>query len=153
MASFIVSAAIRAVKSHVGIWKAYDSIIDLVPEITRDEWAAAVGQARADLATKVSEITKPLNRKPTAADFGSPIERRSTYKYWQQVEVYVRDKTTGARSIMHFTHRVDTLMSRMTAVNKGLDFIQGLIDSNPDEYAIDITGFSYTGTYPIVPPK
>lgn len=153
MASFILSAAIRAVKSKVGTWKAFDAIQDLVPEITREQWAAAIGEARAAVSQRVSELTLPLNRRPTAAEFGPALERRSGAKYWQQVEIYVRDNQTGARSIMHFTTRTDTLRSRLSVVNDWIEHIQNLIDTRPDEYTADIVGFAYTGTYPIVPKK
>lgn len=149
MANFIISAAIRAVKSKVGTWVAFESIQDLVPEVTREEWAAAVGQARAALSQKVSELTRPLNRRPTAAEFGPTLERRSSAKYWQQVEIYVRDKTTGARAIMHFTTRTDTLRSRISVINESIGRLQGRIDGAPEDYPVDIVGFAYTGTYPI----
>ena len=153
MASFIISAAIRAVKSKVGIWKAYEAVQQMVPEITREDWAAAIGEARGALASRVSELTAPLNRRPTASEFAPPLERRSSAKYWQQVEIYVRDKVTGARSIMHFTTRTDTLRSRMSVVNDWIEHIQSRIDEKPDDYPVDIVGFAYTGTYPIVAPR
>jgi len=153
VATFILSAAIRAVKSKVGIWKAFDSIHDLVPEITKDQWAAAVGEARAALAQKVSELTRPLNRRPVASEFGPALERRSSTKYWQHIEIYVRDKQTGARSIWHSTLRTDTIRSRIAVVRDAVERLQARIDTAPEDYPIDIVGFAYTGTYPIVPPK
>lgn len=152
MASFIISAAIRAVKSKVGTWKAFDSIRDIVPELTRDEWAAAVAEARTALSQKVSELTLPLNRRPTAVEFGPTLTRKSSAKFWQTAEVYVRDKATGARAIMHFTVRTDTLRSRLAIVNDSIERLQARIDSDPETYAIDIVGFAYTGTYQIVRP-
>lgn len=153
MATFILTAAIRAVKSKIGTWRAYDQITDLVPELSREQWASAIGEARAALAQRVSEVTRPLNRIPTASEFGPTIERRSSAKYWQTVEVYVRDKTTGARSVMHFTQRTDTLRSRLSVVNKALDFVNGIIEADPETYQIDVVGFGYTGTYQITAPR
>lgn len=153
MASFILSAAIRAVKSKMGTWKAFEAIQDLVPELTRDDWAAAIAEARTSLSMRVSELTAPLNRRPTAAEFGPALERRSSAKYWQQVELYVRDTVTGARSIMHFTTRTDTLRSRISVVNDWVEHIQNLIDSRPEDYQVDVIGFAYTGTYPVIAPK
>lgn len=150
MATFILSAAIRAVKSKAGTWRAYDSISGLVPEVTRGQWAAAIGEARSALAQRVSEAVRPLNRRPTASEFGPPLERKSGTKFWQTVEIYARDRETGARSVFHYTHKTDTLRSRMVAVKAGIEKIQGIIDSNPTEYPLDIVGFAYTGTYPIV---
>lgn len=153
MASFIVSAAIRAVKSRTGVNKAFASITDLVPEITQAEWAQAVGEARAALANRVLESTRALNRRPVAAEFGPPLSRKSGAKFWQTVEIFVRDRETGARGVFRYTHRTDILRSRMVAVSAGIEKIQGIIDSNTVEYPLDIIGFEYTGTYEIVRPR
>lgn len=153
MASFILSAAIRAVKSRIGVNRAFDSIVDIVPEITRAEWAQAVGEARAALANRVLESTRALNRRPVAAEFGPPLERRSGAKFWQTVEIFVRDRETGARSAFYHTFKTDTLRSRMVAVNDGIERIGAIIGASPDDYPVDIIGFEYTGTYEIVPPR
>jgi hypothetical protein len=153
VANFILTAAIRAVKSKVGTWRAFEAIQDLVPEVSREEWAAAIGEARAALSQRVSEITRPLNRRPNASEFGPTLERRSSAKFWQTVEIYVRDKTTGARAIMHFTTRTDTLRSRISVINESIERLQGRVDGAPEDYPIDIVGFAYTGTYPIAPRK
>lgn len=153
MANFILAAAIRAVKSKIGTWRAYESIVDLVPEVTREEWARAVGDARAALAQRVLEATRPLNRRPVASEFGPPLTRKSGANYWQTTEIYIRDKETGARSVFHYTYRTDTLRSRLAVINEATQAIQGLIDGKPDDYPVDIIGAAYTGTYQIQRPR
>lgn len=149
MANFIVSAAIRAVKSRIGTWSAFDTIRELVPEVSREQWASAIGEARAALAQRVSESTRPLNRRPTADELGPTLTRNSSSKYWQTVEVFIRDQATGARSIYHMTIKTETLRSRLAVVNQAIETIQSRIDSAPEDYPVDIIGFAYTGTYPI----
>lgn len=151
MATFILSAAIRAVKSRVGTWRAYEAVVGVVPEVTRDEWATAIGQARAGLAQRTSELTRPLNRRPLASEFGSPLAYSTSHKFWQTVEIYVRDRDTSARSTWYHVLKTDTLRSRVFAIRDGIDKVQGIIEGRPDDYPVDIVGFSYTGTYPIVP--
>ena len=133
----------------MGTWRAYEAISDLVPEVTREQWASAIGEARAALSQRVSELTLPLNRIPTASEFGPTLDRKSGAKFWQHVELYVRDKSTGARAVMHFTIRTDTLRSRMSVVNDAIGRLQGMIDSAPEDYQVDMVGFAYTGTYQI----
>jgi hypothetical protein len=149
MANFILSAAIRAVKSRIGTWNAYDSISELVPEVSKEQWAAAIGEARAALAQRVSEATRPLNRRPTADEFGPTLVRNSGARYWQTVEVFIRDQATGARSVYHVTVKTDTLRSRLAVVNEAIDTLQSRIDGAPEDYPVDIVGFAYTGTYQI----
>lgn len=152
MASFILTAAIRAVKSKIGVQRAYESVSRLAPEVTQQEWSQAIGEAKAALSQRVDEWTRPLNRRPVSGEI-TTLERKSSVKYWQQVEIYIRDKETGARSVMHFYTRTDTLRSRISVVNDWIKHVQGMIDSRPKDYPIDIVGFAYTGTYEIRPPR
>ncbi len=152
MASFILSAAIRAVKSKVGTWRAYESVRQLVPEVTQEEWAQAIGEARSALSQRVLEATRPLNRIPVAGEW-TPITRKSNVNWWQQVEVYIRDATTGARSVFNVTIKGDTLRSRLAVVNEAQKQAALIFASDPDNYPVAIVGVGYAGTYEIQRPK
>lgn len=149
MASFILSAAIRAVKSKAGVWRAYDAVAGIVPEVTKTEWAQAIGDARAALANRVLESTRPLNRRPTAAEFSGTLNAKSRFSIWQTVEVFVRDRETGARSSFPVRIGTDSLRSRLSVVSEAVGIVRGIVDSAPDDYPVDIVGFEYTGTYHI----
>lgn len=151
MANFILSAAIRAVKSKVGTWVAFDQVKALVPEITQAQWAEAIGEAKAALAQRVLESTRPLNRKPVAGEW-TDITRKSGTAWWQQVTLYIRDTATGARSQFHVTIKTDTLRSRQFAIQEATNRAAALFASDPDNYPVAIIGFDYAGTYRIVPP-
>lgn len=151
MASFMLSAAIRAVKSKIGTWKAYESIREIVPDLTREEWALAIGQARGALAQRVAEATRPLNRRPTASEMYPPLAWKGGGNYIQRATIYLVDRETGARSARTFNTRTDTLRSRQAIINDAIEKVQGQIDGAPEEYPLDIVSFEYTGTYPIVP--
>lgn len=152
MANFILGAAIRAVKSRIGTWRAYDEVRSLVPEVTREQWSRAVTEAKTALAARIDELTRPLNRRPNASEFGPTIVRNSNANYWQHIEIYVRDKATGARAIRHFTTKTDTLRSRISVINDWIQHLQSQIDARPEDYPVDIIGFAYIGTYPIQKP-
>lgn len=147
MASFILTAAIRAVKSRIGTWSAYDTISDLAPDISREQWAAAIGEARAAIAQRVAESVRPLNRIPTGDEVTPSKLTGVRSKYLQTVEIFVSDRRTGARSSFYYTYKTDTLRSRLTAVNRANEFLRSIIDASPEEYDVDVLGSAYTGTY------
>lgn len=150
MANFILSAAIRAVKSKVGTWVAYDQIRRQVPEITEREWAAAIGEAREAISQRVLEATRPLNRRPVAGEW-TDIRRRSNTQWWQQVTLFVRDSTTGARSVFNMTIKTDTLRSRGFAIEEAQRRAAFIFASDPDNYPVAVVGSEYSGTYQILP--
>lgn len=151
MANFILSAAIRAVKSKMGTWVAYDQIRQLVPEVTEAEWAQAIGEARNAIAQRVLEATRPLNRRPVVGEW-TDIRRRSSTQWWQQVTLFVRDSTTGARSVFPVTIKTDTLRSRQFAVQEAISRASFIFASDPDNYPVAVVGFEYSGTYQVLPP-
>lgn len=151
MANFILSAAIRAVKSKVGTWVAYDQIKRLVPEITESEWAEAIGEARSSISQRVLEATRPLNRRPVVGEW-TDIRRRSNTQWWQQVSLFVRDSGTGARSVFNVTIKTDTLRSRQFAIQEATNRAALIFASDPDNYPVAIVGAEYSGTYHILPP-
>lgn len=153
MASFILPAAIRAVKSRIGIWRAYDQVVAIVPEVSREEWARAIGEARSALAQRVLESTRPLNRRPTASEMSPALDWKGGGAYLQRATIYVRDRETGARSAFTYNIRTDSLRSRFAIVGEAVDKLTSLLDEKPDDYPVDIIGFEYTGTYPIVPKR
>lgn len=150
MANFILSAAIKAVKSRIGTWVAYDQVRRQVPEVTEAEWARAIGEARNAIAQRVLEATRPLNRRPTVGEW-TDIQRRSGSQFWQQVTLFIRDSTTGARSVFHVTVKTDTLRSRQFAIQEAQNRAALIFSSDPDNYPVAIIGAEYAGTYRIVP--
>lgn len=151
MANFILSAAIRAVKSKMGTWVAYDQVRRQVPEVTEAEWAQAIAEARTAIAQRVLEATRPLNRRPVVGEW-TDIPRKSNVQWWQQVTLFVRDSATGARSVFPVTIKTDTLRSRQFAVQEAINRAALLFASDPDNYPVAVVGFEYAGTYRIVPP-
>lgn len=151
MANFILSAAIKAVKSRVGTWRAFDQVKALVPEVTEAQWAQAVGEAREAIAQRVLESTRPLNRRPVAGEW-TELTRKSGAQYWQQVTLFIRDSATGARSQFHVTIKTDTLRSRAFAIAEAETRAALIFASDPDNYPVAIIGAEYSGTYQIKRP-
>lgn len=150
MAQFHVWAAIRTLKDKIGTWAGFDRYSEYDPDVTREEWAAAIGQARAALANRTEEITKPLNRRPVGSEI-TPMPTKGPRGYLQQIEVYVRDKDTGLIDTRYYTVKTQTLRSRQFIVNEALRKYQEAIDANPGDYPEEILGAAYIGTHQMTP--
>lgn len=150
MASFPLWAAIRTVKDKVGTWVGYETYRQFDPSITRENWAEAVGSARAALANKAAEITRPLNRIPITSEITAYPSRRAT-GFMQSVEVFVRDIDTGLIESRFFNVRSDTLRSRQSIVDAALSRFSDIQSTDPDSVGGDIVGAAYTGTFQLTP--
>lgn len=150
MASLPLWAAIRTVKQRIGTWRGYEQISELMPDITREDWATTVAQARAALANKVDEFTRPLNRRP----IGQEIQVFNTSKqrgFLQSVEVFVMDRDTGMVETRYWGYRTDTLRSRQTVIENAMADFQAAIERDPDRYREDVLDAYYSGTYKMQP--
>ena len=150
MASMHLWAAIRTVKNRIGTWKGFEQYKALDPSVTRSQWASTIGEARAALANRVGELSRPLGRIPTQAEVTLYATKRAS-GYMQQVEVYVLDRDTGLLGSRPYVVKTDTLRSRQFIVNEARSRFQAAIDANPGEYPEDIVGVAYVGTHLMVP--
>lgn len=150
MVAFHLWAAIRTVKDRVGTWRGYDRVSEMIPDLSREEWATTVAQARAAIANRVDELTRPLNRRPTQDEITLYASKRAR-GYMQQIEVFVRDRDTGLIESRHYVVRTDSLRSRQHIIEEGLTRYQAAIDSKPEDYPEDVLGAVYVGTHHLVP--
>ena len=150
MAAFPLWAAIRTIKSKIGTWVGYDRAVDLDPTITRQEWGTAIGQARAALANRVAEITRPLNRRPVAGEITPYTSKRAT-GFMQYVDVYVIGAEGGAPEVRPWAIRSDTLISRQAALTQALARYEAATLPNGTFVGETVISASYAGTVQFVP--
>lgn len=150
MASFPLWAAIRTVKGKLGTWVGYERYNEVDPTITRQQWANAIGQARAALANKVGEITRPLNRRPVPGEI-TPYTSRTATGFMQYVDIYVRDAQTGIISARPWAVRTDTLMARQTIVTQGLSRYEAASLPGGTFEGEEVLGAAYAGTVEFLP--
>lgn len=150
MGTFSLWAAIRTVKSRIGTWEGYRLYNEVAENITEAEWSRAIGQARAALANRVSEVTRPLNRRPQGSEI-TIYDSKKARGYLQQIEVYVRDNDTGIIEARPYVVKTDTLRSRQFIVNEGLERYQAAIDAHPEDYPEEVLGAAYVGTHHLIP--
>lgn len=150
MASFPLWAAIRTVRGRIGTWVGYARYSAQDPTITREAWATAVAQARAALANRVSEASRPLNRRPVAGEWTAYGSRTAT-GFMQYVDVYVRDRDGGPPRVVPWAIRTDTLMSRQAALTQALSRYEAATlpeGTFEGEVVIDA---AYAGTVQFIP--
>lgn len=150
MASLPLWAAIRTLKSKIGTGVGLAQIREIAPEITESQWARAIGEARTALASRAVELTRPLNRRPTATEI-TPLSTKGSTGFFQHVDVYVRDSDTGAIEVRPYTIKGDSLRSRQSVVNEARSRYQQSIDSDPENYPEEVLAVAYTGTYELIP--
>jgi len=150
MAQFHVWAAIRTIKDKIGTWAGFDKYSEFDEDITREEWAEAIGEARAAIANRNSELTRPLNRRPNGPGEIDPYSVKKGTGYIQQVEIFVKDRDTGLPETRHYLVKTQTLKSRQFIVNEALSRFRATAEANPDDYPEDILGAQYVGTRQLV---
>jgi len=150
MSSFPLWAAIRTIKSKIGTWVGYDRYTEVDDSITREQWATAIGQARAALANRVGELVRPLNRRPVPGEITQYTAKRAT-GFMQYVDVYVVDVDGGPPQARPWAIRVDTLRSRQSVINEALARYEASTLPEGTFEGETILGASYAGTVEFIP--
>jgi hypothetical protein len=151
MTSFPLWAAIRTVKSRIGTWAGYDIYASADPSITRADWARNIGQARAALANRVLEATRPLNRRPSGPNEIHPYEAPRARGFMQYVDVYVKPAHGGPAEARPWAIRTDTLMSRRKAINLALSRFEAATLPDGTFEGEVVLDAGYAGTFEFVP--
>ena len=109
------------------------------------KWFRLVAEARRTLSESLLETGRPLARRPTGNEITTVTSRKHS-GYWQQVEVFWRDRVSGEVGSSPFVHRSDGLVTRQAAVNFALgEWAAGGAGSvNQDDY--EVLGASYVST-------
>lgn len=113
-------------------------------------WFQIVSQARVNYALQITEVTLPLNRRPTATEIGV-LPSRVAKGWVQYVDTFVRDKETGIVGIRHYAVRGTQLLTRATVIKRALGAMTTATNpfgSFPDE---TVLGAVYTATYQLSP--
>lgn len=150
MSSFPLWAAIRTIKSKIGTWVGYDRYTELDPSISRSQWATAIGQARAALANRIGEATRPLNRRPVAGEITQYTSKTAT-GFMQYVDVYVIDSAGGPPQARPWAIRTSTLMSRQSVLNQALSRYEAATLPEGTFEGETVVGAGYAGTVQFFP--
>jgi hypothetical protein len=150
MATYPLWAAIRTVRDRIGTWVGYERFTAQVPGLSREDWARAIGEARAALANRVGELTRPLNRRPTAGEI-TAYTSRAARGFMQYVDVFVRDRETGLVTTRPFAIRSDVLRSRGAIVTAALSRYEAATLPEGTFEGEIIVGAAYAGTVEFIP--
>ncbi len=112
-------------------------------KIASQTWYHLVGEIQAMLSSREGIYDEPVNLRPVASE----IQTWTTAKakgYIQQVEVLVRERSTGQIISVPFSVNGRTLVSRRNAILQALTVYS---DDNAEKYDQQVLGAVYTGTY------
>jgi hypothetical protein len=112
-------------------------------KIANETWYRLVGEIQASLADREGIYDEPIDEVP----YAHQIKTWTTAKakgYIQQVEVIVREKSTGQIISVPFSVTGHKLVTRRQAMQQALDIYS---DENAQKYDQQILGAVYSGTY------
>jgi hypothetical protein len=111
--------------------------------LASQSWYRLVGEIQASLAAREGIYDEPLDLAPVASE----VKVWSTARakgYIQQVEVLVREKSTGQIISVPFSVQGRTLVTRREAIRQALGVYS---DDNAEKYDQQVLGAVYSGTY------
>ena len=118
--------------------------------ITDSVWFRMVSETRRSVADRIQETSRPITRRPS----GDEITRLTSRKqagYWQEVEIFYLDKSTGEVGSSPFVLRGKGLLTRRAVMDFALaEWEAGSSGSpNPDDH--EVLGAAYVSTLELFP--
>jgi hypothetical protein len=119
-------------------------------KVTDSTWFKLVGEARRVLADRLDETSRPLGRRPTGDEI-TTVTTRSKSGFWQEVEVFWRDRATGAVGSSPFVLRSSGLVTRQSVIDFAVgEWSAGSAGTpNPDDF--EVLGAAYVSTLELQP--
>lgn len=145
MAYSAVWGAVQALKAGLSANKGLAAYRQGGGAIARSTWLRLYAEAQANQVINSAEAGRPLNRRPVASEISSITSVKAT-GFMQYVDVYVRDRVTGAVTAMPQAIKSDSLFSRQKVVADVLSRYSQSAEEDPGAYPQQILGAVYTGT-------
>lgn len=138
--------AVRTVKLGLSANEGFRQLQEAGLGVRRATWLRLVSEARLQLATKILAIDVTLSLRPA----GNQITAMTTTTgsgYLQQVDVWVRDRSTGLVGTRPYSLATDVLMTHGDAIATAID----KFTDNASQYDEQVLGATYAGTYLMIP--
>lgn len=145
MAYSAVWGAVQALKAGLSANKGLQAYRAGGGSIARQTWLRLYAEAQANQVISQAEAGRPMNRRPVAGEISTITSVRAS-GFMQYVDVYVRDRVTGAVTAMPQAIRTDSLFSRQKIVSDVLSRYAQSAEEDPGAYPQQILGAVYTGT-------
>lgn len=145
-----LGAAIRTVKEGLSGRAGLRAFRDGGGRINDSTWFKLVGQARRAISETLDEATRPLSRRPRGDEVTQIASRRRT-GYWQQVEVFYRDRQTGLVESAPFVLRSQGLFTRQAVIDFAVSEWQAGSSGTPNPDDHEVLGAAYVSTLELVP--
>lgn len=150
MAISAVTVAVRTVKAGMSA-RAGLLVARAAGVAVRDAtWFRIVGEVQRSLANQIDEASAPLNRRPLGAVINT-LPTKTATGYVQYVNVFVRDRASGAVSIRPYAVRGVQLQTRQAIIGRALGAFQSFTGAGPGLYPEQVLGATYAATYVMAP--
>jgi hypothetical protein len=145
-----VTVAVRTVKSGMTA-RAGLAVARAAGVGVRDAtWYRIVGEVKTGLIKQIAEASAPLNRRPIGNEISIAPSTVAT-GYMQYVDIFVRDRASGAVSMRPYAVRSNTLLTRQAVIKRGITAFQSFTSGPEPSYPEQVLGAAYTATYILTP--
>lgn len=150
MAISAVTVAVRAVKSGMSARAGLVAARAAGVAVRDATWFRIVGEVQRSLANQIDEASAPLNRRPLGQQI-STLSTKTATGYVQYVDVFVRDRASGAVAVRPYAVRTTRLQTRQSVINTALNAFQSFTSGPEPSYPEQVLGAAYTATYSMAP--
>lgn len=109
-----------------------------------------MAEVRRAIGEQITEATRPLHRRP----IGDEILRMTTKQrtgYWQQIEVFARDRESGEVYASPFVVRGSGLLTRQAAIATAIAEWEAGSAGTPNPSDDEVLGAAYVSTLELFP--
>jgi hypothetical protein len=145
-----VTVAVRTVKSGMSARAGLLAARAAGVEVRDATWFRIVAEVKNSLISQIAEASAPLNRRPIGAEI-NPLPTRVATGYVQYVDVFVRDRASGAVSIRPYAVRSNTLLTRQAVIKRAVTAFQSFTSGPEPDYPEQVLGATYAATYILTP--
>jgi len=117
---------------------------------TDSTWFRLVSEARRTMADRLDEPGRPVGRRPTGDEI-TPVSSQRRTGFWQQVEVFYRDRGTNEVSSSAFVLRGDALLTRKSVIDFALSEWAAGESGTPNPDGHEVLGAAYVSTLELIP--
>jgi hypothetical protein len=145
-----LSAATSTVRGGLSARAGLRAFRDGGGRVTDSTWFRLVGEARRVLSDRLDETSRPLGRRPVHDEITRVTSARRS-GFWQEVEVFWRDRETGEVGSSPFVLRSSGLLTRQSVVDFALGEWQAGSSGSPNPDDHEVLGAAYVSTLELAP--
>lgn len=145
-----LAAAIRTVRDGLSARAGLRAFRSGGGAVNDTKWFRTVAEVRRVVAERIDEASRPLNRRPTGDEI-TRLTSRKAVGYWQEIEVFTRDRSTGEVAASTFVLRGQGLVTRQAAIDFAVAEYAAGSAGSLNEAEDEVLGAAYVSTLELFP--